>query len=75
MADIGIPRKKAIFFIVLVQFTWLRIKFNMNESSILMLGIIFFAQKNELNPIGMFTWPIPRSKFMYCLDLLNVDCW
>ena len=27
------------------------------------------------NPTDMFTKHIPKSKFMQCLDLLNVDCW
>ena len=27
------------------------------------------------NPADMFTKPVPESKFMHCLDLLNVDSW
>ena len=36
----------------------------------------FKVQKVDLmeNPADMFTKPIPRSKFMHCLDLLNIDC-
>ena len=27
------------------------------------------------NSADMFTKPVPESKFMHCLDLLNVDSW
>ena len=27
------------------------------------------------NPTDMFTKVVLRSKFVHCLDLLNIDCW
>lgn len=38
-------------------------------------GIAVRKINTKDNPADMLTKPIPRSKFMHCLDLLNVDCW
>lgn len=85
ISDLGFPQDKAIIFCDSLSAICLakhqvhhektkhidiRYHFIRTEKRVLVWKI-----DTEDNPVDMFTKPVPRSKFMHCLDFLNVDCW
>ena len=67
--------------IVLSVFCLVRIIFTIRGPNILTLDITLFGLRRGLKQVdtkenltGMFMKPVHRSTFMYCLNLLNVDC-
>ena len=85
VSDLGYPQEKAIIFCDSLSAICLakdqvhhertkhidvRYHFLRSEDRVKVLKV-----DTKDNPADIMTKPVPKSKFMHCLDLLNVDSW
>jgi len=85
ISELGFPQKEAIIFCDSLSAICLA-KDNVHHERTKHIDVHYHFIRTEErievqkvdtkdNSADMFTKPIPKSKFMHCLELLNVDCW
>jgi len=85
ISELGFPQNKAIIFCDSLSAICLA-KDNVHHERTKHIYVLYHFIRTEKrikvqkvdtkdNPADMFTKPVSKSKFMHCLELLNVDCW